>query len=312
MTTRKASRLRKGDLIGIVSPASPIADPMKIEAGVRYLESLGYRATVGEHATKAVGYLAGSDKERVEDLHAMLSDKKVRAILCVRGGYGTPRLLSLLDFRLISANPKIIVGFSDITAIQLAIWKKCRLVTFHGPMLGVDMAGGMDSYAEEMFWRLITSTRKPERIEFNHNEAEPLHGGRSMGCLLGGNLSLLVSLLGTRFLPDFRDAVLFLEEVGEEPYRIDRMLTQLSNARLLDRVKAILGGSFSDCVPKDPKAPSRTTDDVLVEVAAALRIPFLTKIPFGHVTRKLTLPVGVRARVDADARSIQLIEAAVK
>ncbi len=312
MKTRKPARLKKGDVVGVVSPASPIADVSKIERGVRYVESLGYRTLVGEHVTKVAGYLAGADDERVDALPAMCANRHVKAILCVRGGYGTPRLLPLLDYKLIARNPKILAGFSDITALQMALWKMCRLITFHGPMLGVDMVGGMDPFTEEIFWRLVTSRRKPEKIQFNDDLGKTLYKGKSVGRLLGGNLSLLVSLLGTRFLPDFRDAVLFIEDVGEEPYRIDRMTTQLNNSRLLDRISALLGGTFADCVPKDPKTPSRTSDEILSELASVLKIPFLSNIPFGHVQRKLTLPIGVRARVDADKRSIEFLEAAVE
>jgi muramoyltetrapeptide carboxypeptidase len=311
MTILKPPRLNKGDLIGIVSPASPINDPTNIDRGVRYLESLGYRTLVGAHARNVLGYLAGSDEERLSDLHTMFADKKVKAIFCVRGGYGTPRLLRLLNYRLIARNPKILLGFSDITAIQLALWKRCRLVTFHGPMLGVDMAGTIDPFSEETLWRMLTSAKKGPALEFRADEGLTYREGKAVGCLLGGNLSLVVNLIGTKELPVFMNAVLFLEEIGEEPYRIDRMLTQMRNTGVLKGIKGVLGGRFIDCVPKDPKIPSRTTEEILQELAELLRVPFLAGLPFGHTTRKLTLPVGIRVKVDVSKRRIEFLESAV-
>jgi muramoyltetrapeptide carboxypeptidase len=311
--TLKPTKLRKGDLIGVVTPASPIADPSRIEQGIRYLERLGYRTIVGEHVGKVHGYLAGTDEERLADLHSFFADRRVRAIMAVRGGYGTPRLLSKLNYRLIAQNPKILVGFSDITALQLALWSKCRLVTFHGPMVGVEMANLMDSFTEELFWTLLTSPRKigPIALPFDHVPMS-LHRGRGTGRLVGGNLSLLVSLLGTRFFPKHDETVLFIEEIAEEPYRIDRMMTQLHNAGIFSKCRAILAGQFADCVPKDQSKPSRSVDDVLNEFAQQASLPFLASLPFGHVPRKMTLPVGLRVRVDADSRSISYLEAAVR
>jgi muramoyltetrapeptide carboxypeptidase len=308
----KPSKLKKGDLIGIVSPASPIADLSKIDRGIRYLESLGYRALVGEHVSKTAGYLAGTDDQRVADLHAMFANRRVKAILSVRGGYGTPRLLPLLDYKLVARNPKILVGFSDLTALQLALWKRCSLVTFHGPMLGVDMVDGMESFSEEMFWRMVTSAHKPVAMQFGGEEGITLCMGRSSGRLFGGNLSLLVNMIGTRYLPDFRNAILFLEEINEEPYKVDRMLMQMRNAGILKGVKAVLGGQFTDCVPKDPKAPSRQTAELLKEMADLLRVPFLAGLPFSHLPRKMTLPIGLRVNVDADKRMLEFLEAAVE
>ena len=160
MEPLKPPRLKAGDLIGIISPASRIMDPTRIEKGIAYLERLGYRTIQGEHILKTYGYLAGTDEERVADLHVMFANPEVKAIMCIRGGYGTPRLLSLVDYRLIARNPKIFVGYSDITSLQLALWKKCGLVTFQGPMVGVDLPEQLDGYTEELFWRLLTSPKK--------------------------------------------------------------------------------------------------------------------------------------------------------
>mgnify|MGYP000754844927 CR=1 FL=1 len=213
----KPTRLKPGDLIGIISPSSPIADSTRIEKGVRYLESLGYRTTVGKHVGKMRGYLAGTDEERAADVHEMFSDRQVKAIVCVRGGYGTPRLLPLLNYRLIERNPKIFVGFSDVTALQLALWKKCSLITFHGPMAGVEMANAMDSFTEEMLWRCLTSNKPLGELTLPEEPLDlSLLPGVATGRLLGGNLSLVVSVLGTAYQPDFAGALVFLEEITEE------------------------------------------------------------------------------------------------
>mgnify|MGYP001770736331 CR=1 FL=1 len=308
----KPPRLRRGDLIGIVSPSSPVAEAQRIERGVRYLESLGYRVIVGEHVGSTFGYLAGTDEERAADLHAMFANKNVRAIVCVRGGYGTTRLLSLIDYRLIARNPKILVGFSDVTALQLALWRKCRLVTFHGPMAAVEMANTMHPYTEEMFWRCITSSKALGELHLPEQPIVLSTASRAAtGRLLGGNLSLVVSLLGTSYAPVFDRAVLFLEEIAEEPYRVDRMLTHLRNASAFNDAVAMLFGDFTDCVPSDTSKPSFRIDDVLQEVAREFGKPALARVPFGHVPRKLTLPIGIRVRIDTRRPSIALLESAV-
>ena len=303
------ARLKKGDLLGIICPASPVRDPSRIEKSVRYFESLGYRAKVGRNAARQVGYLAGTDEERAEDIHEMFADKNVRGIFCARGGYGTPRLLGRLNYRLIARNPKVFVGYSDITALALAIWKKCRLVTYHGPMAAVDLAGDVHPAAEESLWRMITSPEPHMALRGAHQIPDAAtFPGSATGRLLGGNLSLLVSLLGTPFMPDAARGILFLEEIGEEPYRVDRMLTQLANARILSRAGGILTGQFTDCVPKDPAAPSLTIGAILSGAAHDAGRPFLTGFPFGHERGMLTLPIGIRATLDAGRGSLTLRE----
>ncbi len=307
---RKPSALRKGDVIGIIAPASPPHNQESVERGARYFERLGYRVEIGAGVSRKHGYLAGRDRERLDDLHAMFADRRINAIVCARGGYGTPRLLQSIDYNLIARNPKILVGFSDITALQLALWKKCRLVTFHGPMLAVEFASGLDSLTEQSFWKSVTSTHKRERISLPSGTTV-LHRGKASGVLLGGNLSLITSILGTPFQPDFQNALLFFEDVGEEPYRIDRMITQLSNASVLQKAAGVLAGKFSDCVPKDPTKPSLSVSQILGETASTIEKPFLSNLPFGHTTPKLTLPIGVTANLVASRSELRLEEPAV-
>jgi len=312
MIPLKPPRLRPGDLIGLVSPASTIADPSRIERGVRYLEGCGYRVIVGAHITKVFGYLAGTDEERVADLHSMFSNSAVRAIMCVRGGYGTPRLLSLINYRLIARNPKILLGYSDITALQLAIWRKTGLVSFQGPMVGVDMADPMDRWTEELLWSILTTNKKRGKIDLPQGVGETLTPGQGKGVLLGGNLALVLSVLGTPYQPDFRNAILFLEDIGEEPYRVDRMLAQLHSASILSKCSVILGGQFTDCVPQDKTKPSFTVEEVLRDAARKVGTPFLARLPFGHEHPKMTVPLGIQARVDAGSCMVEYLQSAVR
>jgi muramoyltetrapeptide carboxypeptidase len=231
MATLKAPRLRRGDVIGLVSPASAPQPPEKIQKAVLYFESLSYRTKVGTHATDLHGYLAGKDSDRAEDLNAMIRDPEVRAIFATRGGYGSPRLLNLIDYSALKRTPKIIVGFSDITALQSAVFRKTGLITFSGPLPAVEFGSPPDPYTEENFWRVLTSSNRVGELRNPPDQSLDCSGDIKVeGFLLGGNLSLIVSLLGTAFSPSYRNSILVLEDVGEEPYRIDRMFTHLRNA----------------------------------------------------------------------------------
>jgi muramoyltetrapeptide carboxypeptidase len=307
----KPKRLQKGDLIGIISPASTIADPTRIQKGVAYLEGLGYRTVVGEHVLNTYGYLAGTDEQRVADLHAMFRNPEVKAIMCIRGGYGTPRLLSLVNYRLITRNPKIFVGYSDVTSLQLALWKKCSLVTFQGPMVGVDMPEPLDAFTEGLFWRLLTSPKKVGPVLEPDEPVQTLCAGKGSGLLMGGNLAHLVASTGTPYLPSFKGTLLFIEDIGEEPYRVDRMMMQLRHAGILRQSAGIVCGKFTDCAPKDPAKPSLTLDDIFREQAEAHQRPFMTNVPFGHEAKKVTMPIGIRARMDAAPHTLEFIEGAV-
>ncbi|MBP1657280.1 MAG: ldcA [Bacteroidetes bacterium] len=311
MEPRKPSRLNPGDLIGIISPASRILDPSRIEKGVAYLERMGYRTVLGKHVLETYGYLAGTDEERVADIHDMFTHKDVKAIMCIRGGYGTPRLLSLIDYSLVARHPKIFVGYSDITSLQLALWKKSRLVTFQGPMVGVDLADPLDSMTEEIFWRLLTSPKKAGQVIPPEEPAVLVRKGKASGRLLGGNLAHLVAILGTVHQPSFTDSILFLEDIGEEPYRIDRMMTQLRHAAILENARALLTGQFTDCSPKDPAKPSLSLETIFREIGTMVPVPFLAGLPFGHEARKITIPMGIRARVNTEAHTLEYLEGAV-
>lgn len=309
----KPPRLKKGDVVGLIAPASTPSAREKVDGAVAYLERLGYRVKVGTHVMDELGYLAGTDEARSSDLNAMLADRSVRAIVALRGGYGTPRLLDKVDYRALRRDPKILVGYSDLTALLLAVYRKTGLVTFSGPMAGVEMWKSIDPLTEEHFWKVITSSSSIGELR---NPPEDLaHTGaaaRVSGRLIGGNLSLIISLLGTPYVPSFRDAILVVEDVDEAPHRVDRMLTQLRNAGVFGQAKALVLGRFTDCKPSDPSKPHLTIEQVLQEVSATAGIPVLSNFLYGHIPRKFTLPIGVRTVMDPRSASLSIPGSAVR
>lgn len=312
MNVLKPPRLRHGDCIALISPASAPGSSEKVEKAVRYLESVGYRVIVGKHALAQRGYLAGTDRQRADDLNEMIRNPAVKAIIALRGGYGTPRLLPLVDYRAAKKNPKIIVGYSDLTALQLALFRTIGLVTFSGPMAAVEMWESIDPFTEQNFWSLITEPSRRVLANPPEQPATALRKGRARGRILGGNLALVMSLLGTPYVPDFRNAILVLEDVDEAPHRIDRMLMQLENAGILRRIRGLVYGQFTDCVPSDPSTPHLTTDEVLREYAERVRVPVLAGFQYGHIPKKLTLPLGVTVELNTEEGTVTLGEPAVR
>jgi muramoyltetrapeptide carboxypeptidase len=313
----KPSRLSQGDTIGIVAPASAPIDPKAIQRSVKVLQRLGFRVKLGRHLRKRRGFLAGSDEERAGDLMSMFSSPEVKAILCVRGGYGSARLLPLLDYQMIRANPKTFVGYSDITSLHCAFLKLANLVTFHGPMLHSDFCKkDMPDFTLQSFLITLTQPYAAGSICNNYRgkTISVLRRGKACGRLLGGNISLLCTTLGTPYQPSFKEKILFLEDLDEPPYRFDRMLTHLLNAGVLQQVAGVAVGINRNCI--DPKAKKtkeyrQTVEDVLTERLAALKVPIVTGLPFGHVPLNATLPVGVRAELDGMNGDLVIIESAV-
>jgi len=309
MAIIKPPKLRKGDVIGLIAPASTPSSEEKILKGALYLERLGYRIKTGKHIRTVYGYLAGDDSERAEDFNEMVRDRNVKAIFAIRGGYGTPRLLQMIDYHALKMHPKIIVGYSDLTALQLAIFRKIGLVTFSGPMTGSDMWKDFDTYAEENFWRLLTSTKKIGSMDNPADEPLTiLRHGKASGQLVGGNLSLLSCLMGTPFQPPMKDAILFLEDVDESPHRVDRIMAQLLNAGILIKLAALIYGKFTDCVPGNPDNPSLTIDQIQEEFTRKIKCPVITNFQYGHIPRKLTVPIGLKATIDTERRKIEVLE----
>ncbi len=312
MRILKPKHLKKGDLIGLISPASTPDNLEKINEAVKYFERLGYRVMVGKNVGKVRGYLAGTDEQRLEDFHSMFLNKEVKAIFCVRGGYGSIRFLDKINFSTIRKNPKIFVGYSDITALQLAIFHKVGLITFAGPMAAVDFSGEVDPFTEENFWKMVTFPKPFGKFKNPQGERiSCLTKGYAKGRLLGGNLSLVCSLLGTPYLPKFDKAVLFLEEVEEKPYRIDRFFAQMKLAKIFDKVSGIVLCNFTDCEETDPKKKSLSLNDVVSDYFSNLSIPVAYNLIHGHIKSKNTIPIGAMASVDCNKGIIEIIESSV-
>lgn len=305
-------RLKAKEIIGLISPASAPSSAEKVEKAVSYLERCGYRVRLGKHVLDQRGYLAGSDEDRAGDLNEMLRDRSVRAIIALRGGYGTPRILDRVDYRALRKDPKIIVGYSDLTALQLAVLRHSSLVTFSGPMAAVEMWNGMDPFTEEHFWKMITEPTSAGLLLNPADDPVRMSGtGMVRGRLMGGNLSLVVSLLGTRFCPRFDGSILVVEDVDEAPHRVDRMFVQLKYAGVLDSIRALVLGRFTECVPSDPSKPHLTIDQVLSDVVGSVDVPVLANLQYGHIPKKLTLPLGTTAVLNASEGTLEIVEAAV-
>ncbi len=301
----KPRKLEYGETIGVVAPASPM-NPELLAKGIEYLEKCGYNLKVSSHVSDVYGYLAGSERDRADDIHEMFKDPEVRAIFCARGGYGTPRLLDLLDYELIQSHPKIFVGFSDITALQLAVFKKTQLVTFSGPMVAVEMGKGIDAFTAQHFWNMISASEPAQKF----SGLNCLTPGVAEGKLLGGNLSMICSLIGSAYLPDFQNVILFLEDVGEEPYQIDRKLMQLKLAGILEKVSGVIFGKFAGCEPKSEN-PSLSIEQILHDVLFDLEVPVAGELRYGHVDVKYTLPLGVNGYLDAKEGYLQIKDSPV-
>jgi len=312
MKAIKPKKLQKGDLIGIVSPASSVDDPSRLESGVRYIEKMGYNVIVGKNVGKFNGYLAGTDQERLDDLHSMFSNKKVRAVFCLRGGYGAARLLDKVDYKLIKNNPKIFAGYSDISALHLAMFFKTGLVTFAGPMVGVDFYDEVSPFTEEMFWSLITSTRKYGKIGNPDDEnILSLNPGTANGRIVGGNLSVISGLIGTEYFPDLNDKILLIEEMGEMPYKIDRMFNQMRLAGLFKGIKGVIIGSFRDCNEPDPNKRTLTLGEVITDYLSPLKKPVVYNFRHGHLKDNITVPIGINIKINASRKFVEIAEAAV-
>lgn len=304
----KARRLTSGDTIGMVAPASP-SDSLKVEKAVNYLAAAGYRVKTGESVFNSRGYLAGVDELRSDDINRMFADDKISAIFCLRGGYGSQRILDMVDYQLIRENPKIFMGFSDITALLNSIYQECGLITFHGPM-GGDFAGGLGKTTKAAMKKALGSTDPIGEVP-NRKKPEFVSEGRAGGALVGGNLSIIAASLGTPYEIDTRGKILLLEDVGEEPYRIDRMLNQLRMAGKLRDAAGIVLGDWRDSEPAEPDK-SLTLEEVFEDMFKDMGKPVLAGYKIGHCMPNLTVPIGAEAFIDTYAGSFCILESAVE
>ncbi|MGB5078715.1 MAG: LD-carboxypeptidase, partial [Sphingorhabdus sp.] len=270
------------------------------------------------HLLGRYGYLAGQDKDRAADVNAMFADSQVRAIFAVRGGWGSARLLPYLDWTMIRANPKLLTGFSDITALHMAIAAKAGFVTLHGPNAGSAWGkSSWDSFRGIAFDGATPVFKNPETTEDRlvqrrwRTQVLGSGNGKAQGKLLGGNLTVLTALVGTPYLPSFEGAILFLEDVDEAEYRIDRMLTQLGQSGVLKGLKGVVFGQCTDCTAKGGGYGGFTLNDVLTQHLGSLGIPAYQGAYFGHITDQFTLPVGAMVEIDANAGTLRLLEPVV-
>jgi muramoyltetrapeptide carboxypeptidase len=316
-TTLLPHRFKPGATIGICAPAGFINEPGSLDIATIYLNERGYRVVVGPHARDRWEYFAGTDFHRLQDFHALVNDPAVDMIMAARGGYGVSRLLPLLDYEAIAASRKPIVGFSDLTALHLALLSQVGLVSFAGPMACPDFGHHQRSNLHEAhFERMMQSPHHvsmPVKMPFSATEGEEGRrlrqqiGSGIEGTLWGGNLSMVAHLAGTPFMPQLDDGILFLEEVNEEPYKIERMLLQLLHAGILQKQRLILMGQFNRCEPTHASATHYTMRSVLDSMKGWIHAPILQNLPFGHVKDKITLPVGGQVNVTlVDERHYQL------
>ncbi len=291
--------LAPGARVALVAPAGPLSNETDIERAVGNARSLGWDTRVGDHVLDRTGYLAGSDADRLADLNAALRDPGVDGVWCLRGGYGTMRILPGIDIDALLRRPRAIIGYSDITALHAAIGRRGGPISFHAPMARAPLP----SFSRRcLHAAVVAGTQSCGAAPASH----PLREGVTEGILAGGNLAVLAALAGTPFAPDLRGAILVLEDVGEAPYRLDRMLQQLLLAGMLEGVRGIALGQFTDC-PAEGGIDGRSADDVFIEVADSLRIPCIAGLPIGHVDEQWTVPLGAPAVLDVAARRLDVL-----
>jgi muramoyltetrapeptide carboxypeptidase len=304
--------IKKGDTVGIVAPSAATADRMEFTYAKEAMEALGFRGKLGQNLKNRSGHLAGTDEERAGDLNNMFGDPEVKMIICIRGGSGAARILPLLDYDLIKKNPKPLQGYSDITALHSAIQSQTGLITFHGP----NGSGSWNSFNVKQFEKVFF---KKEPIEFKNesskgdelvvkgNRIQTLSGGKVKGRILGGNLTVLTALSGTPYYPDFQDAILFIEDTGEDPYKVDRMMSTLKLNGTLDKIRGFVFGQCTDCTPGGGYG-AFTIDQIMDSYILPLKIPAYTGAMIGHVSRQFIIPVGAEVELDADLGSISVTQ----
>jgi muramoyltetrapeptide carboxypeptidase len=315
MPVVKPRVLRPGDTVGLIAPASYTFDLWSLDDAATRVESLGLKPKFGKYVRGRRGFLSGTDDERLSDLHAMFADREISGVFALQGGYGTPRLLDRIDYDLIRRNPKILLGYSDITGLHLAIGRKSGLVTFHGP----NLTGSWPPRTVELLKKALFV---PEPIGdlTNPDEPDPLNAefplrtvtpGVARGRIVGGNLTLVTATMGTPYEIETKGRIVFLEDTGEAPYRIDRMLVQLRLAGKLQESAGIVFGTCTDCGPgKSSFELSLSLSEVLADQLATLGKPVLAGLVFGHTKEKSVVPMGVEAELDATNRRVRVLEAA--
>jgi muramoyltetrapeptide carboxypeptidase len=304
--------LLRGQTVGIISPSAASADRMEYTFAKEAMEAMGLKVKVGSNFKNRFGHLAGTDEERAADFNAMFADPEVKAIICLRGGSGAARILPLIDYERVKANPKPLLGYSDITALHCALYSQTGLISFHGP----NGSGSWNSFHANQFQQLFFDQKllsfknevtKGDDLVAKGNRIQTLTKGTVEGKILGGNLTVLTALSGTPYYPDFQDAILFIEDVGEDPYRIDRMMSTLKLNGTLGKIKGFVFGQCSDCKPGSGYG-AFTVDQIMDQYIIPLGIPAYFGAMIGHISKQFIIPVGARVRLNADQGSITLLE----
>jgi muramoyltetrapeptide carboxypeptidase len=313
---RRPPRLKPGSRVALIAPAGPLLERDDLTRAQELCRALDYEPVLGTNAYSRFGYLAGTDDHRLSDLNGSLQDPSIDAIWCIRGGYGALRLLDRVDYDAMARHPKALVGFSDITALLNAVTRISGVVTYHGPVA----RAAMPEFSQRHFQRVLASAEAPGRLGRipppadvlvpQENRIVTLRGGTAEGPLAGGNLSLLQCLIGTRYLPDLEGAVLFLEDVGEDLYNVDRMLAHLRIVGAFRQLAGVAVGRFTD-LERAGRDGALGFDEVLATYFEPLGIPVAYGFPIGHIECQWTLPLGVTARLDADAGELDLLQPAV-
>lgn len=312
----KPPRLRQGDLIGLIAPAGHTNDNA-IEKAVRNIEALGFKVKLGRYLREVYGNYAGSVEQRLADLHGMFLDPEIKGLWCIRGGSGGISLLKHIDYAMIRRHPKVLLGYSDITALHLAILRHSGVVTFHGPVA----SSTATEYSNEHMMAVLTDPQPTYTIPMSlensrraleepHFGMRTVHGGVATGPLIGGNLSLVAALCGTEYAADYRGSILYIEEVNEAPYRIDRWMTQLDLSLGFDKAAALMVGICDKCGPGDEQV-SLSLDQTLDIHLQPLKVPAVSGYSFGHIRHQFTIPVGIRATLDTERQTLTLLEPAV-
>lgn len=300
--------IKKGSTIGLVAPSFAITEE-QLKISIQHLEDIGFKVNYSEHILSNYGYFANTDQQRADDLMEKFADKQINAIMCVRGGYGCSRISQIIDYKIIKENPKPFIGYSDITFLQNAILKKTGLVTFHG-LTGVcdynsfSIKSLMNVLTQPLSNYIFPYKREKDTESLPEFDKYTINKGKASGILIGGNLSVLVSMIGTDFEPDFKNKLVFIEDIDERTYRIDRMLTHLIQATNLKKSAGIIFGVFKNCSEK--KTPRFSLKESIEGLIKPLEIPSSYGLSFGHIKNKITIPIGLKANFDADRKELQL------
>ncbi|MBN8544791.1 MAG: LD-carboxypeptidase [Ignavibacteria bacterium] len=305
----KPSRLQENDLIALITPASSPSKISRVEEGIKFLNERGYRTVMLPNCMKQKGYLAGSDQERIDDIHSAFSNEEVKAIISLRGGYGAGRLLQGIDYSIIRSNPKIFCGYSDLTTLQMAFLVKTGLVSFAAPMAAVDFAGELSEYTLKSFFDIVESGKSGEVIAPKGISMSGNRKGMASGKIYGGNLAVYCSMLGSEYLPDPSGKIFFFEDVSEPPYRIDRFLNQLFLNGYFEKAAGFIFGQFTEGDPGD--GPTLSQAEVFEHYISKINKPVITNFPFGHVKDLYTIPFGIEVEIDSDSGIVVYKESAV-